>query len=295
MMSEFPHRKDVVAPTPQNLPLLSPALRRVLLVLALAGCSRAEPVRVIDPENVVDPSAEELAGEEISESAGFTEVTEANAHEYLTPQKLTIVYLKADWCDPCKQYGPVLKQLEDSLGGQIQVVVIQDDDNKKISLRDSFGLDQPAFPSVSIRRAGQTPETIYNSQPRGILLIELKDAGLEIDKDVYQQALLEDLDVEESNPASLLINAHRYVEDDFLDAEKIVRKGVKGVKNYPGLTDEDLVGLILFNAAGFIQTEWGKRIIRETKQDYTSVFDQVIEKIRTSNSELAQDLLEITR
>ncbi|MBC9795768.1 thioredoxin [Sinomicrobium weinanense] len=59
----------------------------------------------------------------------------ANFNTLINSEKPVLVDFYADWCNPCKVFAPVLKEVKDLVGDHVQIVKVNVDKNRPLSAR----------------------------------------------------------------------------------------------------------------------------------------------------------------
>lgn len=60
------------------------------------------------------------------------EVTDSSIKEVLNTDKIVLIYFYAEWCGPCRMYGPILEEFSDA-NADIIVGKVNVDENNEIS------------------------------------------------------------------------------------------------------------------------------------------------------------------
>ncbi|MCP4036113.1 MAG: thioredoxin [bacterium] len=95
--------------------------------------------------------------------AEITDATDATFQsEVLDADLPVIVDFWAEWCGPCKQIAPVIKDLADQYEGRVKIVKV-DIDNSPAS-PGQYGVR--AVPTVLAFKGGQVVQQIQGARPR---------------------------------------------------------------------------------------------------------------------------------
>jgi len=102
-------------------------------------------------------------------------VDEANFDELvLRADKPVLVDFWAQWCPPCHQIVPILKQVADERADRLTVVKVNSDENPAISARYRV----MALPTLMLFHHGELIWSVVGARPKAKLLKELDDALL---------------------------------------------------------------------------------------------------------------------
>ncbi|MFD3649324.1 thioredoxin [Streptomyces cyaneofuscatus] len=110
--------------------------------------------------------------EGVADMADVADVTEETfGTEVLGSALPVLVQFTADWCGPCRQVAPVLREIARQEAGRIKVVQLDVDRNPGVTLR--FGV--VATPTLMVFRAGEPVQSMVGARPKRKLLQELED------------------------------------------------------------------------------------------------------------------------
>jgi thioredoxin 1 len=99
------------------------------------------------------------------------EVTDATFEaDVLKNDKTVVVDYWADWCGPCRQVAPVLKEIAEE-HDEIDIVKLNVDKNPAVTQR--YGIMN--IPTLSVFSGGQVVKEIVGAKPKSALLRELAD------------------------------------------------------------------------------------------------------------------------
>lgn len=100
------------------------------------------------------------------------DVTDATfSDEVLKADKPTLVDYWADWCGPCKQLSPILDQLAEEYGDQINFVKIDADANTQVATSQGI----LGLPTVQIYQNGEVVKQFQGGKPKGAIVKMLQE------------------------------------------------------------------------------------------------------------------------
>jgi thioredoxin 1 len=70
--------------------------------------------------------------------------------EVINSDTPVLVDFHAEWCDPCKQFGPIIQEVKNEMGEDVIVVKMDIDKNEKLAQR----LNIMSVPTIIIYRNG---------------------------------------------------------------------------------------------------------------------------------------------
>ncbi|MEU4108490.1 thioredoxin domain-containing protein [Streptomyces sp. NPDC027717] len=103
---------------------------------------------------------------------GLDEVTDGNFEaEVLGSDLPVLVQFTADWCGPCRQLAPVLKDIAFTEGDRLKVVQLDVDRNPGTTI--AYGV--LSTPTLMAFQGGEPVRSMVGARPRRKLLEELAD------------------------------------------------------------------------------------------------------------------------
>ncbi|MET8806057.1 thioredoxin [Streptomyces sp. NPDC004546] len=104
--------------------------------------------------------------------SGLTEVTDADFETEVRGSELPVlVQFTADWCGPCRQLAPVLKNIAFEEGDRLKVVQIDVDRNPGTTV--AYGV--LSTPTLMVFRDGEPVRSMVGARPKRRLMEELAD------------------------------------------------------------------------------------------------------------------------
>ncbi|MBD0744834.1 thioredoxin [Streptomyces sp. CBMA152] len=104
--------------------------------------------------------------------AGVDVVTDATfAREVLEADLPVLVEFTAEWCGPCRQLAPVLRDIAFEEGDRLKVVQLDVDKDPETTVR--YGV--LSMPTLMVFRAGEPVKSMVGARPKRRLLQELDD------------------------------------------------------------------------------------------------------------------------
>ncbi|MEU6240210.1 thioredoxin domain-containing protein [Streptomyces sp. NPDC047024] len=111
----------------------------------------------------------------MSVASGLAEVTDADfAAEVIGSDLPVLVEFTADWCGPCRQMVPVLKDIAFSEGDRLKVVQVDVDRNPETALAHGV----LSAPTLVVYRDGAPVRSMVGARSKRRLLEELADADV---------------------------------------------------------------------------------------------------------------------
>ncbi|MFD4786776.1 thioredoxin family protein [Streptomyces sp. NPDC058459] len=104
--------------------------------------------------------------------SGVDEVTDADFEaEVLRCELPVLVQFTADWCGPCRQLAPVLKDIASEEGDRLRVVQLDVDRSPGTTI--AYGV--LATPTLLVFQDGEPVRSMVGARPKRKLLEELAD------------------------------------------------------------------------------------------------------------------------
>jgi thioredoxin 1 len=95
--------------------------------------------------------------------AELQEVTDQDFEaEILNSDKPVLIDFWAEWCAPCKQIAPIIKQLADEYGDQVKIVKMDIDANP--ATPGKYGIR--AIPTILAIKGGEVVEQLQGARPK---------------------------------------------------------------------------------------------------------------------------------
>ncbi|WP_315902673.1 thioredoxin domain-containing protein [Streptomyces misionensis] len=109
----------------------------------------------------------------MSVTSGLTEVTDADFEtEVLGAELPVLVQFTAEWCGPCRQLAPVLRDIAAEEGDRLKVVQVDVDRSPRTTMAHGV----LATPTLMVFRGGEPVRSMVGARAKRRLLAELADA-----------------------------------------------------------------------------------------------------------------------
>ncbi|MFE9453384.1 thioredoxin [Streptomyces sp. NPDC006739] len=106
----------------------------------------------------------------MSRTSGLAEVTDADFEAEVIGSDLPVlVQFTADWCGPCRQLAPVLKDIAVEERDRLKIVQLDVDHNPRTTI--AYGV--LSTPTLMVFRGGEPVRSMVGARPKRRLLEEL--------------------------------------------------------------------------------------------------------------------------
>ena len=91
-------------------------------------------------------------------------------NEVLKNGKLTVVDFFADWCGPCRKLGPIMEEVEQELGENIDFKKINTDENIEMAKKYQVS----GLPTLLVFKDGEPIERMVGLMPKGTIITNIE-------------------------------------------------------------------------------------------------------------------------
>ena len=92
--------------------------------------------------------------------------TNNNFSELIQSEKLVVVDFWATWCGPCRMLSPILDEVEEEMGGKIEVVKVNVDDADEVAAQYRI----MSIPTLLFFKGGQIVDKTVGAMPKNVLV-----------------------------------------------------------------------------------------------------------------------------
>jgi len=97
-------------------------------------------------------------------------VTDSSLEQVIQNNKLVLLDFWAPWCGPCRMIAPILEQLAEELGSEVQVAKLNVDDNQLSAAKYRI----QGIPTLKLFHEGKEVQTFVGVQPLQTLKSAIK-------------------------------------------------------------------------------------------------------------------------
>ncbi|WMT41239.1 thioredoxin [Paenibacillus sp. D2_2] len=97
-------------------------------------------------------------------------VTDSSLEQVIQNNKLVLLDFWAPWCGPCRMIAPILEQLADELGSEVQIAKLNVDDNQVSAAKYRI----QGIPTLKLFHEGKEVQTFVGVQPLQTLKSAIK-------------------------------------------------------------------------------------------------------------------------
>ena len=77
----------------------------------------------------------------------------------------------AEWCGPCRAFGPILEEISNEYGDKLKIVKLNTDEEGSIAMK--YGIS--SIPTMNVFVGGEVVKTIVGAKPKPALLKDLEN------------------------------------------------------------------------------------------------------------------------